>query len=61
MWAQGLTIGLLIVAGALTHKSKFRDEEKVGLCSVHLDNTMLMTELFFARLKLITHGETSCV
>ena len=30
MWAQGLTVGLLIVAGALTHSQRLLKAEEVG-------------------------------
>jgi hypothetical protein len=55
MWAQGLTIGLLIVAGALTHGQRLRRAEEVSK-----ERTFFLLALhgYFHSVNMITLGKT---
>lgn len=57
MWAQGLTIGVLIAAGALTHKNR-QEAAATGMRRVSAMGVVFGHGLTVASsLPLITHGE----
>ena len=56
MWAQGLTIGLLIVAGALTHGQRILRAEEV--CKRKKKSILLVGPYIHNSVNMITLGET---
>ena len=61
MWAQGLTIGVLIVAGALTHTRASEAAKRVTYTQFISRKLCRLTHAPFFSRKLITRGLRSCV